>query len=94
MRVCPHDDADGCACRKPAPGLLLDAARNFGIDLGQSFLVGDRWRDIEAGRQAGVRTILIDYQYREKQANADHVVQNLSEAADWILTQTAAEVCP
>ena len=94
VRVCPHDDADRCACRKPAPGLLLDAARDFGIDLGQSFLVGDRWRDIEAGRQAGVRTILIDYQYREKRADASHVVQNLSEAADWILTQTAAEVCP
>jgi D-glycero-D-manno-heptose 1,7-bisphosphate phosphatase len=94
VRVCPHDDRDGCACRKPAPGLLLDAARDFGIDLVQSFMVGDRWRDVEAGRRAGVRTVLIDHQYREKQATSDHVVQNLSEAADWILTQISAEVRP
>jgi D-glycero-D-manno-heptose 1,7-bisphosphate phosphatase len=94
VRVCPHDDADRCACRKPAPGLLLDAARDYDIDLGQSFMVGDRWRDVEAGRQAGVRTVLIDYQYRERQARADRVVQNLSEAADWILAQISARVRP
>lgn len=93
VRVCPHDDRDQCACRKPAPGLLMDAARDRDIDLARSFLVGDRWRDVEAGRRAGVRTVLIDYQYREKQASApDHVVQNLTEAADWILAQSAAEV--
>lgn len=92
VRVCAHDDADRCACRKPAPGLLLDAARDFGIDLGKSFMVGDRWRDIEAGRQAGVRSVLIDYQYQEKRVSPDYIVQNLSDAADWILTQTVAEV--
>jgi D-glycero-D-manno-heptose 1,7-bisphosphate phosphatase len=92
VRVCAHDDADHCSCRKPAPGLLLDAARDFDVDLSQSFLVGDRWRDIEAGRQAGVRTILIDYKYAEKRVESDQIVQNLAEAADWILTQTVAEV--
>ena len=50
--VCPHDDADGCACRKPKPGMLLDAAERVGIDLDASFMVGDRWRDVEAGRSA------------------------------------------
>jgi D-glycero-D-manno-heptose 1,7-bisphosphate phosphatase len=71
----------------------MDAARDWDIDLARSFLVGDRWRDVEAGRRAAVRTVLIDYQYQEKQASApDCVVQNLTEAADWILAQTAAEV--
>ena len=49
-------------CRKPAPGLLFDAADDLGLDLGRSFMVGDRWRDVEAGRRAGCRTVLIDRQ--------------------------------
>jgi D-glycero-D-manno-heptose 1,7-bisphosphate phosphatase len=59
VRVCYHDDADACACRKPHPGLLLDAAGTYGVDLAGSFLVGDRWRDIEAGQAAGCTTVLI-----------------------------------
>src|SRR5207302_303801 len=55
VRVCPHDDKDHCACRKPAPGLLLEAARDWNISLEESVMVGDRWRDIEAGKRAGVR---------------------------------------
>src|ERR1700751_197512 len=51
--VCPHTDADQCACRKPKPGLLLEAVRRHNIDLKSSFMVGDRWRDVEAGRAAG-----------------------------------------
>ena len=50
IKICPHVDADGCECRKPKPGLILEAAREFGIDLGASYLVGDRWRDV-AGRK-------------------------------------------
>src|SRR4051794_40057622 len=61
--VCPHDDADECACRKPKPGMLLDAAVRWDIALGASVIVGDRWRDVEAGRAAGVRTVFIDRQY-------------------------------
>jgi D-glycero-D-manno-heptose 1,7-bisphosphate phosphatase len=64
--TCYHDDADGCACRKPRPGLLLEAARRYGVELQKSFLVGDRWRDIDAGHAAGCRTVLIDYAYRER----------------------------
>ena len=83
---CYHDDADACACRKPAPGLLLDGARAFGVDLAASFMVGDRWRDIEAGAAAGCRTVFVDHQYRERQPRAfDARVASLSEASAWIL---------
>ena len=64
--ACFHDDEDGCTCRKPRPGLLLDAARSFGVDLGRSFLVGDRWRDVDAGRAAGCTTVFVDYGWGER----------------------------
>lgn len=84
--ACYHDDEDRCECRKPAAGLLLEAAHRFGIDLEASFVVGDRWRDIEAGRRAGCRTVLIDFNYNEKQAESPEVrVKNLQDAVDWIL---------
>lgn len=83
--VCPHDDRQRCACRKPAPGLLLQAAAEKGIDLGRSFLVGDRWRDIEAGQRAGCRTIFIDRGYVERRpVGADADVSDLAEAAERI----------
>jgi D-glycero-D-manno-heptose 1,7-bisphosphate phosphatase len=85
VRVCPHDDSDQCRCRKPAAGLLLDAARFHGIDLASSFMVGDRWRDIEAGRKAGCHTILVDYGWLERQPDApDVTVKDVAEAAAWI----------
>ena len=59
IAVCPHDDADGCSCRKPKPGLLVGLAERWRVDLGRSFVVGDSWKDVEAGRRAGCRTILI-----------------------------------
>jgi len=87
--VCYHDDPDGCACRKPRPGLLLAAARDFGIELAGSYMVGDRWRDVDAGAAAGCRTILIDYAYGERSPEHPPWVKlsNLSQAADWILRQ-------
>jgi D-glycero-D-manno-heptose 1,7-bisphosphate phosphatase len=86
IRVCYHDDADGCACRKPKPGMLLAAARDWGIDLARSVMVGDRWRDIEAGRRAGCRTVFIDYGYVEpRPEDADFETDSLLSAAEWIL---------
>jgi D-glycero-D-manno-heptose 1,7-bisphosphate phosphatase len=86
VRVCYHDDSDQCACRKPNPGMLLDAARDWGIDLAESFMIGDRWKDIEAGKRAGCTTILLDDHDTEKtQSRPDQTVHNLYEAATWIL---------
>ena len=89
VRVCWHDDPDGCSCRKPRPGLILDAARDLAIDLPASFVVGDRFRDVGAGQAAGCRTILIECGYDETPCPAppDYRVRTLSEAADWILAQ-------
>ncbi|GAC1366658.1 MAG: HAD family hydrolase [Actinomycetota bacterium] len=56
---CPHDTPDGCTCRKPQPGLLLRAAAEWDIDLGRSWLVGDRWVDLLAAQRAGVEPILL-----------------------------------
>jgi D-glycero-D-manno-heptose 1,7-bisphosphate phosphatase len=86
VRVCPHDDADRCQCRKPAPGLLLDAAHDWGIELENSVMVGDRWRDVEAGRRAGCKTVFIDSGYSERPPEApDLSVRSLGEAVPWIL---------
>jgi D-sedoheptulose 7-phosphate isomerase len=88
--VCQHSDADHCDCRKPKPGLLQEAARRHNIDLASSFMVGDRWRDVEAGQSAGCRTILIDGGYEERQPvrPPDARVHSLAEAADWILQRS------
>jgi D-glycero-D-manno-heptose 1,7-bisphosphate phosphatase len=89
--VCYHDDADGCDCRKPLPGLLLRGAERYALDLSRSFLIGDRWRDVAAGRGAGVRTVFIDYHYDERRPEpaADATVSDLSEAVDWIESHAA-----
>ena len=90
VEVCPHDDADNCGCRKPKPGLLLHAAQRDGIALSESFMVGDRFRDIEAGDSAGCRTILIGDGYGETfKVQPDAEFTTLTEAADWILRQPA-----
>src|ERR1051326_2805561 len=57
---CPHDDCAGCSCRKPKPGLILEGAKKYGIDPHRSFMIGDRWLEIDAGRSAGCRTVWID----------------------------------
>jgi D-glycero-D-manno-heptose 1,7-bisphosphate phosphatase len=63
--VCPHDNADGCPCRKPRPGMILDAALRLGLDLNRSAAVGDRWRDVEAAHRAGVHSVFVDRDYGE-----------------------------
>jgi D-glycero-D-manno-heptose 1,7-bisphosphate phosphatase len=84
--VCPHDDADACGCRKPLPGMLVEAARRWSIDLPSSYMVGDRWRDIDAGRAVGCTTVLVEHNWAEKRARGfDVAVSDLSEAAAWIL---------
>jgi D-glycero-D-manno-heptose 1,7-bisphosphate phosphatase len=88
--VCAHDDADGCDCRKPKPGLLLRAAATLDVDLTRSVMVGDRWRDVEAGAAGGCRTVFVDRGYAERRPeNPDLTVRNLGEAVPWILLQTA-----
>lgn len=59
IKICFHTNADNCVCRKPLPGMLLEAAADWEIDLKESFMVGDRYGDISAGVKAGCRTILI-----------------------------------
>lgn len=86
--VCPHDDIDQCPCRKPEPGMLLEAAKKWDIDLKSSFLIGDQWKDIEAGKSAGCVTILISCPYN-KRANPDFRVNNLSSAAEIIFAQVS-----
>lgn len=86
IRVCYHDEPDGCGCRKPQPGLILEAARDWKTDLGRSFVVGDRWKDIEAGRRAGCWTILIDHGYSDSAGSTpDYRANSLLDAAQWIL---------
>jgi D-glycero-D-manno-heptose 1,7-bisphosphate phosphatase len=88
FQVCYHDDGDGCHCRKPKPGLLTDAAKPLGIELSESVLVGDRWRDIAAGKAAGCRTVWIDCGYRERQPEGfDFRAASLLDASRWILAQ-------
>lgn len=78
--VCAHDDKDGCPCRKPRPGLLLKGAEEFGIDLTQSYMVGDRWRDVDAGNAAGCTTVFVNYDYEESlKTMPTHTVQNVRE---------------
>ena len=86
IRVCYHDDADGCACRKPGPGMLYAAAVQHDIALADSYLVGDRWRDVGAGRSAGCTTILVHSDRDEPTTIEPHVrVRDLNEATTWLL---------
>jgi len=74
--VCQHRDEDNCSCRKPQPGMLTQAAEQWDIDLKASFIIGDQWRDIGAGKNAGCRTILISAPYN-KEVQADYVIHSL-----------------
>ena len=84
--TCLHDDAEGCKCRKPSPGLIKQAEFELNLNLASSFLVGDRWRDISAGQLAGCATFFIDYSYPEKQPHKPFTrVSSLLEAANLIV---------
>jgi D-glycero-D-manno-heptose 1,7-bisphosphate phosphatase len=86
LYVCWCVEGDDCNCYKPKPGMLLDAARDHGLDLSRSYMVGDRWRDIGAGINAGCKTLFIDWGYDEKRAfDPDVIVDDIVQAAQYIL---------
>jgi D-glycero-D-manno-heptose 1,7-bisphosphate phosphatase len=84
--VCPHDSGDGCDCRKPRPGLIHRASAEHQIDLSRSYMIGDRWRDMDAAESAGVTGVFINYEYAERGPSAPPaaVVTSLREAVQWI----------
>lgn len=87
IMMCPHRQDAGCRCRKPKPGMLLEAARQRRIDLKKSFMVGDRWSDIVAGQAVGCYTVFIDRGYREmRSARADGYAASLAAAARLVLS--------
>lgn len=84
--TCYHDDKDNCECRKPKPGFVLQAKDKYDIDLKQSFVIGDRWKDIQAGKSAGCLTIFVDYGYDEElKCKPDYKVKNIKEIEGVIL---------
>jgi D-glycero-D-manno-heptose 1,7-bisphosphate phosphatase len=83
IRTCPHDNSDGCGCRKPQPGMLLDLARRHDLALGESYIVGDTWKDTVAGRSAGCHSIILDRPYNRDDP-ADWRVPGIKHAADLI----------
>jgi len=85
IRACFHTEHDKCECRKPNPGMITSAASDHGIDLPNSFMVGDRGSDIEAGRRAGCRTILISDGTGE--GDPDFIAPSLLTATTWIASQ-------
>jgi D-glycero-D-manno-heptose 1,7-bisphosphate phosphatase len=89
LYVCPHASSAGCACHKPAPGMLHAAAARWDIDLAASFVIGDRWRDIGAGRAVGCYTVLLGRPYSACE-DADARVDTLAAAVDVVLARVGA----
>lgn len=84
--MCPHSQKAGCDCRKPKPGMLLTGQAEFGLDMSQSFMVGDRYTDMQAALAAGVKPIFLDHKYVETPAFSGILrVSNLLEASKAIL---------
>ena len=83
--VCYHDDKHKCKCRKPKPGLLIQASKKWKIDFSKSFMIGDRWKDISAGKKVGCKTIFINNNYKlDKIVNADFTYKTLLKAVNKI----------
>jgi D-glycero-D-manno-heptose 1,7-bisphosphate phosphatase len=90
--VCPHHPEDNCDCRKPKPKFLLEAGRDYGLDLSQSFMIGDRSSDIQCGRNAGTKTILVltgagSETRQQSEVSPDEIVADIGAAAKWIIEQ-------
>lgn len=80
IEVCYHDDSDGCECRKPKPGMLINAAKKLNVKLDKSFVVGDRWRDIQAGQMVNCRCFYINNNYNEKKPEMPYIeIRHLNE---------------
>ena len=87
VKVCPHAQDEGCGCRKPAPGMLREAARELRVSLAGSYMVGDRWSDIVAGAAAGCYTIKIERGYsNEEPSQPDAVVGSMAAAVRHIIS--------
>ena len=92
VKVCFHSQTDDCYCRKPRPGLLIETIEEYDIDPHKSFMIGDRWSDVQAGNAVNCSTIFLERGYREqKQFSADYVCRNLTEAATYILNLIRAD---
>ena len=85
---CPHRETDNCSCRKPEPGMILKAAEEFGINLAETFFIGDAERDIDAGRRARTRTILLENAGQDRNIRADFRAENLLDAARTVIRET------
>ena len=98
IEVCFHagrEEGEPCACRKPAPGMLLAAAAALRIDLHRSYLIGDRWRDIDCARAAGCAAIFIDHGYCEPlRETPDAVVAEFADAVELILQASPCQQSP
>ncbi|MDZ4677680.1 MAG: HAD family hydrolase [Oligoflexia bacterium] len=89
IKVCFHVDSDNCECRKPKAGMIFEASKEFNIDLKKSFMIGDRWRDVEAGQTAGCTCFFLEYDYKEKKPAQPYIkVQSLLEAGQKIISGT------
>lgn len=90
--MCTHDSIDLCSCRKPRPGMILQAASDFELSLTSSFLIGDRWSDIEAAKNSGCEPIFINRKYCEKSPTGKFfTVNSFQEATELILQGTLNE---
>lgn len=86
--VCPHAPEENCECRKPKAKMIKDAAKEFGIDLSRSFMIGDKKIDIEMGRNAGCKSILVltgNGMKEKENSKADYVADDLLDAAKWMI---------
>lgn len=91
--MCPHVGDDNCDCRKPSPKMILDASKEFGIELENSFMVGDRLSDVRAGINAGTRTILVKTGVEDVESQeASFTAQNLLEAAQYIVEHQSGTI--
>jgi D-glycero-D-manno-heptose 1,7-bisphosphate phosphatase len=91
--VCWQGQDGECKCRKPLPGMLLQASKKYSVDFQQSYLIGDRWKDIEAGKTAGCKTIFLDYHYNELlRSQPDFTATSTRKASEWIVSQKMQSV--